>query len=120
VSDKQNLTRSADFEAVYRGGRAWRHPLLVLRTLPNGLDRSRSGFPVSRRVGKAVLRNLVKRRLREIVRHAPLRSGWDLVVIARPPAAEADYRALEEALSGLFRRAGLLVEEHEEICPGAD
>jgi ribonuclease P protein component len=120
VRGKQHLTRRADFEAVYRKGRSWAGRELVVRVLPNGLDISRSGFAVGRRVGKAVMRNRVKRRLREIIRVAPLQPGWDIVIIARGAAAQADFAGLRNTARELLSRAGLLVGEYEGISPGAD
>jgi ribonuclease P protein component len=120
VRGKQHLTRQADFEAVYRRGRSWVGTDLVVRVLPNGLDISRSGFAVGRRVGKAVVRNRVKRRLREIVRKMPLRPGWDIVITARGTAAEADFAGLAGTARTLLSRAGLLGEEYEGVSPGAD
>ena len=70
---------------------------------------TRIGFSVNKRVGDAVTRNLVKRRLREAARHrlASLASGWDLVVTARPSAVTAEYAELAAELDHLFTRAGL-------------
>jgi ribonuclease P protein component len=120
VRGKQNLTRKADFEAVYKKGGSWAGREIVIRVLPNGLEISRYGFVVSRRVGKAVVRNRVKRRLREIVRQSPLRSGWDIVIIARVAAAPAGYAALERSVKSLLSRAGLLVGVYEGVSPGAN
>ncbi|MBI4299714.1 MAG: ribonuclease P protein component [Chloroflexi bacterium] len=105
---ESRLTKRSDFAAVYRGGRAWAHPLVVLRAMPNGSDRSRLGFVVSKRLGKAVSRNRVRRRLREALRRMPLEMGWDVVVIARTPAQEASFRELAAALEQLLTRAKLL------------
>ena len=118
MKGKQYLTRKADFEAVYAGGRSWTAREVVVRALPNGLEMSRYGFSVSRRVGKAEVRNRVKRRLREIVRKTPLRAGWDIVVIARAAAALADYASLGRSMNDLLFRAGLLVGEYEGVSPG--
>jgi ribonuclease P protein component len=120
VRGKQHLTRQADFEAVYEKGRSWAGREIVVRVLPNGLDISRYGFAVSRHVGKAVVRNRVKRQLREIVRQTPLRAGWDIVVIARGAAVQADYTGLGRLVKELLSRAGLLVGEYEGISPGAN
>jgi len=102
------LTRNAEFGAVHQQGRVWVNPLLVLKALPNNLPYSRYGFLVSKRVGKAVTRNKVKRWLREASRLTQISSGWDLVVIARPAAGTADYHRLEKALKNLLGRARLL------------
>ena len=84
-------------------------PLLVLRAAPNSLLYSRFAFAVGRRVThKAVIRNRVRRRIREVVRRSPVRPGWDLLFIARPSAAEASFTALREAVLNVERRAGLL------------
>jgi ribonuclease P protein component len=103
----QRLTKSKDFATVYRKGRSLADRLLVLRFLNNGLAGNRYGFVVGRRVGKAVVRNKVRRRLREAMRSEALVGGWDVVVIARAGAAEADYWALRRSLGRLVARAGL-------------
>jgi len=79
-----------------------------MKALPNGLALSRYGFSVSRRVGKAVTRNRVKRLFRHILRLKSLEPGWDIVFIARPLAANADYAGLEKAIDDLLSRAQLL------------
>ncbi len=93
------LTQRAEFQKVYDGGRKCARRFVVVYALDRGLDRpTRLGLTVSRRVGNAVTRNRVKRRLREIFRrtHATLPPGLDLVVNARVAAAGASYRQLEE------------------------
>jgi len=102
---KQRLTKRRDFAAVYRKGRAFAHPLVVLRLLPNQLPYSRYGFVVSKTVGKAVVRNQVRRRLREGIRTLLVQPGWDIVVIARRKAAAADFHTLRRATAGLLSRA---------------
>lgn len=120
VRGEQYLTKRAQFGLVYSEGRAWASNSVVMKALPNGLDISRYGFSVSRRVGKAVVRNRVKRLLREILRQTPLQPGWDIVFIARSPAARVNWASLGESVRGLLFRAGLLMEEHEGVCPGTN
>ncbi len=79
-----------------------------MKAMPNGLDLSRYGLSVTKKVGKAVKRNRVKRLLREIMRLQCLKPGWDIVLIARPVAADSDYHGLEEAVTRLLARAQLL------------
>ena len=74
---------------------------------------ARFGFSVSRRVGGAVVRNRVKRRLREIARSASIHDGWDIVVTAFPQSANSDSNQLATSLDRLSRRLGLhTVEGH--------
>jgi ribonuclease P protein component len=117
---EKTLTGKAQFELVYKRGRSWAAKEIVIRTLPNGLESTRYGLTVSRRVGQAVVRNRIKRRLREILRQINLPPGWDLVVIARNPAANADFATLGRSVEDLLVRAGLYAGEHEGNSPGAD
>ena len=82
---------------------------LVLVARPNDLGVTRVGYSVGRRIGKAVVRNKAKRRLREAVRLTPVQDGWDLVFIARKEASLADFHRLSRSVTGLCRRAGILV-----------
>ena len=113
---KEYLVKSEQYALVYSKGSSWVSDLVVMKALLNGLTWSRRGFSVSRRVGNAVVRNRVKRLLREILRSAPLEPGWDIIFIARPRAASADFASLEKSVHGLLSQAGLLVREHEEAC----
>jgi ribonuclease P protein component len=106
---EQRLRRAADLAHVRREGQAWRHPLVVLLVCPNGRAHSRFGFVTSRRIGKAVVRNRVKRRLREAVRQqlADVATGWDCLFVAREPITQAAYGEIATAVTQLLRRANL-------------
>jgi ribonuclease P protein component len=109
------LRRRKDFDNVFRRGRAWSNDLLVLRSLPNDLQHNRYGFITSKRLGKAVVRNRTKRRLREAVRVLPLTGSWDVVVTTKTKAASADSQQLRASVIDLLTRAGLLeggTQEH--------
>jgi ribonuclease P protein component len=118
VRGERYLTRDTQFQLVYDNGRSWAGREIVIKALSNGLDLTRCGFAVSRRVGKAVVRNRIKRRLREILRQAPLQTGWDIILIARTPAAQADYKSLKKSVGNLLLKAGLSVGEYEGVRPG--
>ena len=94
--------------AVYERGKTWVGPTIVLRAVPNRTEFSRLGYSVSKAVGKAVVRNRVKRRLREVVRLMPVKPGWDVVLIARPDAAKADFGELKGTVERLMSRARLI------------
>jgi ribonuclease P protein component len=111
---QERLTKRKEFEAVYREGRSWSNNLVVLKVLANDQGSNRYGFAVGKRLGNAVLRNRVKRRLREGVRLTPIKGGWDMVFIARQDAAEADYHNLRRAMNELLTRAQLLGNGRKE------
>ncbi len=101
------LLSKSDFDRVFQQGRRRGGPLLVLAFLPRREGPSRLGLAVSRKVGKAVDRNRVRRRLREIFRlhRAAFARPFDIVAMARPEAADASYQALEQEFLSLLRWA---------------
>lgn len=117
---KQYLTRLEDYDRVYRQNASWTSRLLVLRAAPNDLGISRSGYSISKRVGTAVVRNRMRRRLREIMRLVPVKPGWDIVFIVRPGAAGASFDEIKKAVESLLSRAKLLNRENEVYCLKAD
>lgn len=107
------LRRKADFDAIGRSGSVRSTRLLVLRYLRTDRAETRVGMSTPRTLGGAVQRNRVRRRLRELVREqlrgrtATMGAGWDLLLIARPAAAEASHAELREALRSLVERSGI-------------
>jgi ribonuclease P protein component len=104
------LSRPQDFAALQSDGTIRSHPLLLIRILRTDLESTRFGLSTGRKLGGAVVRNRIRRRLREALRvMAPsFQPGWDVLIIARPGAIDADHDALIGALRRLLQRAGIL------------
>lgn len=125
---ESRLRSSQDFQRVRRRGRRQQGQWLTLayaRRVETRRQReatarpdeaqtapppARIGFSVSKRVGSAVTRNRVKRRLREAIRRRLWKTqpGWDMILLARPEAAQVEYAALADEVYDLLRRARLL------------
>ena len=104
------LSHPQDYSAIQERGTTRSHPLLIVRSLRTDLETTRFGLATGRRLGGAVVRNRVRRRLREALRvMAPsFRPGWDVLIIARPALVEADHDALVGALRRLLSRSGVI------------
>lgn len=113
MGEKERLRKNSEFAAIYEHGRTWSNALVVLKALPNGLEWNRYGFVTGKRLGKAVVRNRVKRLLREVARGAATKKGWDVVFIARSGAATANYYELGASVAGLLRRARILADQDQ-------
>jgi ribonuclease P protein component len=113
---RYRLKLNADFQRVRQKGKSWVNRWIVLCALPNDLEHSRFGFAVSKRIGKSVVRNRIRRRMREAVRlHRPaIVDGWDLVFIARAPIVDATYSDIYHAVEELLRRADLFRSSSSE------
>jgi ribonuclease P protein component len=104
------LSRPQEFAAFQGAGASRSHPLLTARFLRTDLETTRFGLSTGRKLGNAVVRNRVRRRLREALRvMAPsFQPGWDVLIIARPAIVEADHDALVGALRRTLVRGGAL------------
>jgi ribonuclease P protein component len=120
---RHRLRRRSDVLRVRRLGKAWQHPLaflLVVRaeaetpgseeSALTAVSPTRFAFSASRRVGTAVARNRGKRLLREAVRGQLdlIEPGWDCLFIVREATPQADYTAVQTAVSKLLKRARLV------------
>ncbi|MYA62087.1 MAG: ribonuclease P protein component [Dehalococcoidia bacterium] len=104
----RRLRKSSDFALARRLGKSRVDRRLVLIARANDSGATRFGFSVSKRLGNAVTRNKIKRRLKSAAVRASVQEGWDIVVIARQDARTADYWALKRSLDRLLARSGVL------------
>ncbi len=111
----QSLKKNHQFRFVYSRGRSIANRLLVMYSVRNNTQINRFGISVSKKVGNSVVRSRITRLLRESYRlnEAEIRSGYDIVVIARVSAKGASYTEMESALLHLLRKQKLLRSKEE-------
>ena len=107
------LKKNSDFRRLYAKGKQVVTPYLVVYCRRNRLGENRLGYTVSLKLGHAVVRNRVRRRLREIYRlnEEKLSPGYDIVVVARVKAVHSRYDQLERQFLSLANKLGLLTPE---------
>ena len=121
LSPRQRLRRSADYVRCYRRGRKKHGSLVVLHVHPNDLGEARLGITASRKVGKAVVRHRIKRRVREIFRRfegRPQLAYLDIVAHLKPTAGSSDFRSLQNELHRLFGKVVRAVEKSPRMTGG--
>lgn len=116
----QRLLRRLDFRRVYEEGRRGSARVCTIFYRSNGLPRTRLGITTPRAIGGAVVRNRIRRRLREVFRlnQAAIPVGWDIVLNPRPLVAELPFRVLEKEILRLFPSAPPLGSSSSGPQPG--
>lgn len=108
LSPVASLRKTAAFRRVYEGGRYVAHPLFVVYALAGEEGEPRLGLSVSKKVGSAVVRNRVRRLIKESCRLSPPAGGYDYVVVARRAAGELPrkgaFAQVHSTLGKLFKR----------------
>ncbi|MCH5585039.1 ribonuclease P protein component [Shimazuella sp. AN120528] len=107
------LKRRSDFRKVFRGGTSVANRQFVLYTFKRtDGEVARVGISISRKVGKAVVRNRIKRLVKEIVRQwmKQIHPQLDLILIARNPVAGLDYTEMESSLRHVMKRANVFTQ----------
>jgi len=107
------LKKNWDFRRVYRYGRTVVTKNIVLYYCPNGLPYNRLGFAISKKVGKSVVRNRIKRIYREALRsfEGEIKQGYDLVIIARKPAVDIEFKRALKELHYLCRKGKIITPQ---------
>ena len=112
MKEARTVKKNHEFRRMYRKGKSSVNSYLVLYCRPNAFGHNRLGVTVSTKLGKAVVRNRVRRRLREVWRlsQGQLKQGFDMILVARSRAVNCSYQELERA----YRRAAVELKLWEE------
>ena len=115
-----SLKKSIDFENVYHKGKSYANRLLVMYALPNQEPELRLGISISKKVGNSVKRHHLARLIRENVRLSEemLKNRFDIVVVARIAAKNADYHQIESALMHLADLHHLIIKKENKSETG--
>lgn len=115
MKKSNRVKRHQDFQELFKQGRSYANRRFVVYCMDRELGRLRLGLSVSKKLGKAVVRNRIKRRLRRVVQTLqPKLLPYDLVVIARKGVEELTYQELEQNLTHVLKLATLYQEDYRE------
>ena len=112
----ESLKKNKDFQYIYRKGKSYANKYLVMYVLENGTSQNRLGISVSKKVGNSIVRHRVTRVIREVMRlhWGEIKSGYDIVIVARPSAKDSDYGKFESAIFHLLNLHHLLKDDDLE------
>lgn len=108
LSKQNRLRLKRDFEKAFKQGKSFRQDFLFMKIAENDLNETRFGFIVSKKISnKAVIRNKIKRQLREIVRNQldQIKKGLDIVLVALPEIKNKDFQKIEQTVNKLLKKA---------------
>ena len=116
MNPETSLKLNSDFRRVYARGKSTVSPRVVVYCRKNRQGKNRLGFTVSKKLGNAVTRNRVRRRLREIARlnAAEMKQGYDLILVARTRAVDSEFGKLETDVLRCLEQLQILEKDGEE------
>lgn len=106
----KGLKKDSDFRKVYKHGKSFANRYLVMYILENKSDNSRIGISISKKVGNAIIRNKIRRRIKECCRlnsYEYIKNGFDIVFIARVASKECNYGDIEKSIKYLMKKSGI-------------
>jgi ribonuclease P protein component len=110
-NNTKGLKKDCDFRKVYKHGKSFANRYLVMYILENKSDSSRIGISVSKKVGNAITRNKIRRRIKEAYRlniDENVKNGYDIIFIARVSCNEAEYKDIDKAINHLVKKSNLI------------
>ena len=115
MEKEYRLRSNDDFIKVYKKGKKYWNRNLILYVRKNGLKYSRVGFSITKKVGNSVVRNKIRRRMKEIYRlnFDNIKVGYDIIFIPKKNTVDINYKDLEKAMLHIFKKGDLLKDKGE-------
>ena len=110
MEKKYRLRKNMEFKKVYSGGKSYWNRNLILYVRKNELENSRIGITITKKIGNAVVRNRIRRRIKEIIRLklGNIKDGYDLIIIPKKNVQDISYKDLESAMIHIMRISKIL------------
>lgn len=115
MSKIETLKSNMEFNKVYSKGKNYWNRNLILYVRKNDSENTRVGYSITKKVGNAITRNKIRRRLKEIHRLYifNIKKGYDLIVIPKKNVVDLSYKELESAVLHIFKLAGILEKQSD-------
>ncbi|MDD4211163.1 MAG: ribonuclease P protein component [Clostridia bacterium] len=116
LEKKHRLTKRKEFNYIFKQGKAFSTKLFVLNYSPTKLPTFKVGFSVSKKIGNAVVRNKVKRRMREALRalQNQINPKYNYIFVARVGIELANFEQIKESFNYSLEKSGLLKKENND------
>ena len=113
----ETIKNNREFRAIYQNGVSLADRNLVLHYMPRKQEAGRFGITVSSKVGNAVIRNKLKRQIREILRvnRDTISPSYDIIFVVRVRCREADFAQIKKSVRYLLKKSGLLTDDAPEF-----
>lgn len=110
MEKKYRLRKNMEFKRVFSGGKNYWNRNLILYVRKNKLDESRYGITITKKIGNAVVRNKIRRRIKEIYRLNlnRIKNGYDLIFVPKKNIVDLSFKELESAVIHILKISGML------------
>lgn len=112
MKKEERVRKNSQFRYIYKRGKSYSNNILIMYIIKNNKRINRIGFSVSKKIGNSVVRNRVKRLIREGYRNNRygFEKGYDIIFIARPGISKMTYHEIENSILLLIKKGGLIKE----------
>ncbi|SEF98057.1 ribonuclease P protein component [Caloramator fervidus] len=112
MKKEERIRKNKHFRLIYSRGKSYSDDILVVYIFKNKSNINRLGISVSKKIGKSVVRNRVKRLIREAFRvnKDKFKVGYDIIFVARSKSAKSNFHEIEKSIFNVLKKAGILKE----------